>query len=75
MLNKVNVGVLKLHLNELELKVLDLVSEGLTNKEIGFKVFRSSRTIESNRTSLLLKTSTRNTAALMAFAFRSGILV
>ncbi|WP_316796667.1 LuxR C-terminal-related transcriptional regulator [Pedobacter agri] len=52
-----------------------LIAEGLTNQEIGDKLYINRRTVKGIRLSLLSKTGTKNSAALMAFPFRSGILV
>ncbi|MCX2475298.1 LuxR C-terminal-related transcriptional regulator [Pedobacter sp. MC2016-05] len=55
--------------------ILELIAEGLTNQEIALRIFASRRTIEGNRVALMQKTKTKNTAALVAFAFRAGLLV
>ena len=75
MFNQINASLLKLHFSEREIKVLDLIAEGLSNEEIGDKLFVSKRTVEGIRHLLLSKTGSKNTAALMAFAFRSGLLI
>ncbi|RZJ76816.1 MAG: hypothetical protein EOO45_00825 [Flavobacterium sp.] len=60
--------------NQRELMILNMIAEGLTNKEIGEKVFSSKRTVDSIRISMLRKSKSRNTAALIACSFRLGIL-
>lgn len=62
-------------LTERQFQVLQLIAEGLTNGEIGKKLFISSRTVEGIRASLLVSTKTKNTAALITHCFRCGILV
>ncbi|WP_316809306.1 LuxR C-terminal-related transcriptional regulator [Pedobacter agri] len=62
-------------LTERQYDVLQLVAEGLTNSEIGDKLFISCRTVEGIRADLLRITRTKNTAALITHCFRSGILV
>jgi len=57
-----------------ELEVLVLVSEGFTNSEIAEKLFTSKRTIETHRQNLLEKTQTSNTATLIKFALKNGII-
>jgi len=57
-----------------EIEVLMLVADGMTNQEIADKLFTSKRTIEGNRQTLLEKTSTRNTAALIRYALQLGII-
>jgi DNA-binding NarL/FixJ family response regulator len=57
-----------------EKEVLQLIAEGLTNKEIADKLFVSQSTIDSHRKNLLAKFEVMNTAALIAQAARSGLL-
>lgn len=57
-----------------EKEVLLLIAEGLTNKEIGDRLFVSTSTIDSHRKNLLAKFNALNTAALVAAAARSGVL-
>ncbi len=63
-----------MRLNEEEHQVLILISEGLTAKEIGDKLTLSLMQVNNHRKSLLSKTKARNTAALITFAFRFGLL-
>jgi len=60
--------------SEKEIQVLGLISEGYTNQEIADKIFTSKRTVESQRQSLIDKTGSRNTAALVRFAILNGII-
>jgi len=57
-----------------EIEVLNLIAEGLTNHEMSEKLFLSKRTIEGHRQSLIEKTGSRNTAALIKYAVLSGIV-
>ncbi|WP_316804840.1 response regulator transcription factor [Pedobacter nototheniae] len=57
-----------------EVEILTLIAEGYTNSEIADKLFTSKRTIEGNRQNLLDKTGKRNTAALINFVVRNGII-
>jgi DNA-binding NarL/FixJ family response regulator len=74
-LNK-NVQSIKLEveLSKRELEVLALIAEGMTNNEIANKLFTSRRTIEGHRQNLLDKTNTRNTAALIRFSVKNGLV-
>ncbi|WP_316809050.1 response regulator transcription factor [Pedobacter agri] len=74
MFNQLKISLFDLDITIRELTVLDFIADGMTNKEIGDKIFLSKRTIEGIRESLLVKTNSKNTAALIAFSFRSGIL-
>jgi len=57
-----------------EIEILTLIAQGFTNGEIAEKLFTSKRTIEGNRQSLLEKTGTKNTAALISFVVRNRII-
>jgi DNA-binding CsgD family transcriptional regulator len=50
-----------------EIEVLGLVMQGLTNHEIGEKLFISYETVKSHRKNILEKTGAKNTAALITF--------
>jgi DNA-binding NarL/FixJ family response regulator len=51
-----------------EMDVLLLVAGGLTNAEVGGRLFLSPRTVESHVANLLAKTGTASRAELRAFA-------
>lgn len=57
-----------------EIEVLHLIAEGLTNHEMSDKLFISKRTIEGHRQSLIEKTGSRNTAALIRYAVLNGFV-
>ena len=57
-----------------EIEILNLISEGLTNSEMSDKLFISKRTIEGHRQSLIEKTNSKNTAALIRFALVNGYI-
>ncbi len=61
-------------LSKRELEVLKLIAQGFTNAEIAEKLFISKRTIEIHRQNMLEKTSTRNTANLISYAFYKRLL-
>lgn len=65
----------KITLNERETEVLQLICQELTATEIGKKVFLSPRTIEGIRATLLEKIGVRNTAGLVMYAVKNGIVV
>jgi DNA-binding NarL/FixJ family response regulator len=58
-----------------EFQVLKLVSEGLSDKEIGDKLFLSKRTIDNYRASLLTKLGAKNTGHLIALAYEKRIIL
>jgi DNA-binding CsgD family transcriptional regulator len=55
-----------------EMDVLTLVREGLSNAEIGERLFLSRRTVETHVSSLLRKSGTSNRLQLVAWAPRSS---
>lgn len=60
------------HLSRREAEVLQLLAEGLSNKEMAERLFTSRRTVETHRQNLLAKMQVRNTAALMKLAASNG---
>lgn len=67
-------SVLVADLSKREKEVLDLLSTGLSNGEIGTKLHLSPRTIEKYVSSLLNKTSTNNRAELVRFALENHLI-
>lgn len=64
----------KLKLSEKEKQILYLISRGLTNKEISDEIFLSVKSVEKYRTSLLLKTNTKNSAHLVMYSIQNKLL-
>lgn len=61
-------------LSNKETKVLELISKGLTTKEIASQLFLSTRTIETHRTNILKKFEVKNTAELIKKATELNII-
>lgn len=57
-----------------EREVFHLIAEGLTTKEIARKLDISAKTAENHRTRVLDKLDVRNTAELVRYALRKGLL-
>ena len=57
-----------------EIEVLQLVSEGLVNREIGDRLFLSEETVKSHVRHLLAKLQARSRAHAVAVGFRRGLL-
>lgn len=57
-----------------EREVFHLIAEGLTTKEIARKLEISAKTAENHRTRVLDKLGMRNTAELVRYALRKGLL-
>jgi DNA-binding NarL/FixJ family response regulator len=57
-----------------EIEVLQLISEGLVNREIGKRLFLSEETVKSHVRHLLAKLQARSRAHAVAVGFRRGLL-
>ena len=57
-----------------EIQVLQLISEGLVNREIGKMLFLSEETVKSHVRHLLAKLQARSRAHAVAVGFRRGLL-
>ena len=55
-----------------EIEIVKLISQGLTSKEIGDKLFVSHRTIETHRHNILKKLDLPNAAQLSSWAKDKG---
>ena len=61
-------------LSKRELEVLALIADGLTNNEIAAKLFTSRRTVEGHRKNLIEKVGAHNTATLIRYAVKHGLV-
>lgn len=61
-------------LSERELQVLSLISEGMTNKEIGERIFISEHTVASHRKNLMRKFDAGNNVDLVIKAIKERII-
>ena len=57
-----------------EVEVLQLISEGLVNREIGVRLFLSEETVKSHVRHLLAKLQARSRAHAVAVGFRRGLI-
>ena len=57
-----------------ELEVLQLVADGLVNREIGERLFLSEETVKSHDRHLLAKLQARSRAHAVAAGFRRGLI-
>lgn len=61
-------------LNDRETEILKLICKELTTAEIADEIHLSARTVEGIRTNLIEKLGVRNTAGLVVYAFKSGLV-
>lgn len=61
-------------ISERELEVLQYISDGFTNIEIAEKMFLSKRTVEGHRQNLIDKVGVKNSASLIKFAVKQGLI-
>lgn len=61
-------------LSQRESEILLEVCRGLSNQEIGDKLFISKRTVDKHRANILLKTGCKNTANLVMFAIKHKLV-
>lgn len=64
----------KMNLNQRELQIIREMSEGLSSRSIGEKLFISKHTVDKYRRNILEKTSCQNAAELVKFASQVGII-
>lgn len=61
-------------LSDREIEVLYQICKGLSNQEIADTLCISKRTVDKHRENLLSKTNVRNTAGLVMYAIKNGIV-
>lgn len=60
-------------LSEREIEIIEHIVDGLSNLEIGKKLFISKRTVDAHRNNILQKLDVKNTAQLVRFALKNGL--
>lgn len=73
-LTEAHNSVMVASLTPREQEVLELLIQGLSNAEIGSKLYISPRTVEKYVSSLLRKTDTSNRAELVHFVMKHGLV-
>lgn len=63
-----------IRLTNREQDILEMICQGLTNYEIGEKLFLSHRTVEKQRLALYQKLEVKNTAELVKISLQMGLL-
>lgn len=64
----------QLNFSKREFEVLQYICDGYTNSEIAEKLFLSTRTVEGYRFKLCEKVGVKNTAGLVRFAIKNGLV-
>jgi len=64
-----------LHLTRREKEILQLLCEGLSNKEIADVLCVSERTVVGHKSNLLSKTGCKNTLSLLSYAIKNKLVV
>jgi two-component system nitrate/nitrite response regulator NarL len=67
-----NSNGVEVELTEREIEILILISEGLSSKQVGEKLFIGPRTVDTHRTNLMNKLDIHNIAGLIRFALKNG---
>ena len=61
-------------LSEREIEILVGICQGLSTQEIADKLFISKRTVDKHRANILEKSGCKNTASLVVYAIRNGLV-
>jgi DNA-binding NarL/FixJ family response regulator len=57
-----------------EIEILQLICKGFSNQEIAEKLFISPRTVDGHRANIISKTGVKNTANLVMYAIKNGLV-
>ena len=63
-----------IQLTRREKEVLQLICDGLSNKEIADKLFISERTVVGHKSNLLAKTNTQSSVGLLSYAIKTKLV-
>lgn len=70
----VNEEKIMMSLTSREIEIIRMIAEELTNVEIGERLNISPRTVDTHRRNLLQKLKVKNTAGLVKYAVKNGLL-
>lgn len=62
----------KTEFTDREKEIIGYICDGITNKEIGEKIFLSVRTVEGIRLKIMEKMNVKNTAGIIIYAIKNG---
>jgi DNA-binding NarL/FixJ family response regulator len=69
-----NLSGISVDISKREAEVLQMICRELSAAEIAEKLYISSRTVDGHKANLLLKTGCKNTAGLVIFGIKNGIV-
>lgn len=61
-------------LTKREIEIIQLISEGFSNREIAEKLFISQRTVDTHKANILMKSGANHIAALMVYAMKNNMI-
>jgi len=73
-MNNIDLSCDAVALSRREKEILTLITEGLTNSKIAEMLFLSSHTITTHRKNIMSKLGVKNTAGIVMYAVKSGIV-
>lgn len=71
---KTKIEKRKIKISKREQEILEFICKGNTNKDIAEQLFLSIRTVDNHRANLITKLGVKNTAELVAFAIKNGLI-
>lgn len=74
LMNSADLSCDAIELSKREREVLCLIAEGMTNSAIAEKLFLSSHTVTTHRKNIMIKLGVKNTAGIVMYAVKSGIV-
>lgn len=72
--SKTKLDIERFGLSDKELKIIEGIAKGFSNKEISEEMFLSEGTIKNNITNILSKLELRDRTQIAIFAFKNGIV-
>jgi two-component system response regulator NreC len=73
--NGFNKSGYKIEITKREKEIMELISQGLSNKEIAEKIFVSISTVDAHRYNILKKLEVKNTAEMITKAIKLKLIL
>jgi len=67
-------SIKRINFTKQELRIIQLIAEGYSYKEIAEKLFISEKTVKTHKNNILFKSTAKNSAELVANCIREGII-